>query len=187
MQRLLVIGAGGFGRSVAEAALAAGHTLAGFADDRFPDLAPIWGYPILSKASDLSALEGRFETAIVAVGDNARRMALSAAARRIGLRLVNVVHPRAIVSPSAVLGEGITLMAGAIVGCEARVGDGALVNAGAIVDHHAEVGAFAHLGVGACLPGGASLGASAWLKEGGCLQPGQRTEDGVVIAGLPRN
>lgn len=182
MQRLLIIGAGGFGRSVAEAAIASGsYALTGFADDRWPDLPPIWGYPILAKASDLRPLEGRVDAAIVAIGDNTRRREIFAEAMRIGLHMANVIHPRAYVAPTAQLARGIAVMAGAVVGCEARVNDGALVNSGAIVDHHAEVGAFAHLGIGACLPAGSCLAPRAWLQAACTLQPGQCTEEGAVI------
>lgn len=175
MARLLVIGAGGYGRAVAEVAQAGDeHQLIGFIDDRWPDLPPIWGLPMLGRLADLPRLGGLADVVVAAIGDNAARKAACALAQSAGFALANVIHPRAIVSPSAVLGKGVTVMAGAVIGTEARIADGALVNAGAVVDHHAQVGAFAHLGVGACMGGGSVLDAGARLSAGNTLAPGQR-------------
>ena len=55
-------------------------------------------------------------------------------------------HPQATGPPSAVLGVGSVVMAGAIVGTEARLGVGSIVNCGAVVDHHATVKDFGHMG-----------------------------------------
>ena len=175
MARLLVIGAGSYGRAVAEVALASDeHQLVGFVDDRWPDLPPIWGLPVFGRLADLPRLAGLADAAVAAIGDNAARKAACAQAQSAGFGLANLIHPLATVSPSAVLGHGLTVMAGAVIGTEAHIADGALVNAGAVVDHHAQVGAFAHLGVGACMGGGSVLAAGAWLSAGNTLGPGQR-------------
>ena len=51
VKRLLVLGAGGYGRAVAEAAMAmGGHTVVGFVDDRWPVLVPIWNLPEIGRA-----------------------------------------------------------------------------------------------------------------------------------------
>lgn len=175
MARLLVVGAGGYGRAVAEAAMAgSGHTLAGFVDDRWPDLPSIWGMPVVGRLADLAALRSRADAVALAIGDGRARQSAFELALAVGFELASIVHPRAVVSPSAVLGRGLTIMAGAIVGTEARVDDGALINAGAVVDHHAHIGAFAHLGVGSCMGGGAVLEPGARLPAGGSLAAGQR-------------
>jgi sugar O-acyltransferase (sialic acid O-acetyltransferase NeuD family) len=182
MRKLLVIGGGGYGRSVAGAVVeAAQFDLAGFADDRWPDLPHIWERPVLGRLADLVALRELADAAVVAIGDNVRRREVFALAAAAGFDLVSVVHPSAIVSPRAVLGKGVTVMAGAIVGCEARIDDGALVNSGSVVDHHCQVGRFAQLGVGACMGGGSVLGPGAWLQEGRALGPGCHVKDGATV------
>lgn len=182
---VLIVGAGGFGRSVADA-IASGDQLAvaGFLDDRGPDLGEILGHAVLGRVSDLSAFRRDFAFVVVAVGDNARRRELCRMARAAGFELATVVHPNAFVSVHAQLGAGAVVMAGAIVGTEAQVGEGAIVNAAAVVDHHARVGDFAHLGVGACMGGGAVLGALAWLHEGAVLRAGQEAPPGSVVSRL---
>jgi len=182
MLDLLIIGAGGFGRAVAEAVLLGGqHHLAGFVDDRWPDLEPIWDRPILGRLADLASLRDRAHGCVVAIGDNTARRSAFEAAVRAGFVPASIVHPRAWVSPRARLANGALVMAGAIVGTEASLEAGVIVNAAAVVDHHARVGAFAHLGVGARMAGGAVLGAGAWIQEGCTVPPGQTVGPGAIV------
>ncbi len=181
MARLLVIGAGGYGRAVAELALLAGeHTLAGFVDDRWPDLAPVSGVPVVGRLADLAALRPLADAVIPAIGDNSARRRACESAVAAGFNPVSLVHPRATVSSSAAIGAGVTVMAGAVIGTEARIDDGVVVNAGAVVDHHAHVGAYGHLGAGACMGGGSVLEPGAKLAAGEALQPGQRQRAGEM-------
>lgn len=184
MERLLIVGAGGFGRSVAEAVLATSrYALVGFLDDRWPDVEPVWGHPVLGK-TQIAQFAAHADAAIVALGDNERRRQLCEAVLASGMQLANVIHPAAVVSPSAKLGRGVTVMAGAVIGCEAKLGDGALVNTGAIVDHHAEVQDFGHLGAGSCLAGGAILGENSRLLQRVSLKPGERSPPNTTINAL---
>ena len=182
MKRLLIIGAGGHGRSVAEAVLASGeHIVAGFLDDAFPELKWVWDVPVLGKVADLAQWRDEADYAFVAIGNNALRQRVVAGLRATGFLLATVLHPRAIVSPTAVIGEGSTIMAGGIIGTEARLGDGVIVNCAAVVDHHCHVGDFGHLGVNSAMAGGSVLGAAAWMQAGSALGYGVEIEAGHVL------
>ena len=178
----MIVGAGGHGRSVAEAVLASGtFEVAGFVDDAAPASALVSGYPVLGTTNDMSAYRTHADAVIVAIGNNALREALCYRLVAAGFELATVAHPRAIVSPSAVVGPGSVIMAGAIVGTGARLGCGVVVNCGAVVDHDAQVHDYGHLGVNACMSGGAVLGRSAWMQAGAALGYGVRVADGVVL------
>lgn len=182
MADLLIVGAGGHGRSVAEAVLLGKeHHLVGFADDRWPELQEVWDHPVLGRTDLLSVFRLQAGFAIVAVGNNALREALHAKLREAGFDLATVVHPRAFLSPRAVLDAGCAVMAGAIVGTEASVGEGAIINCGAVVDHHCRVAAFGHLGTGARMAGGSVLGHGAWMQAGAALGYGVRVSAGEVL------
>lgn len=183
MRRLVVVGAGGHGRSVAEAVLASGEfELVGFLDDAYPELSQVWGFPVLGSVADLSNLPVNAKYVIVAIGANQLRKTLCAGLRLAGFELASVIHPRAIVSPSAIVGLGAAIMAGAVVGTEAQLGEGVIVNCGAVVDHHCVVGDFAHLGVSAAMAGGSVLGAGAWMQAGSALGYGVTIDVGEVLA-----
>jgi UDP-3-O-[3-hydroxymyristoyl] glucosamine N-acyltransferase len=79
----------------------------------------------------------------------------------VGIDLVSIVHPRAWVSPTAVVGTGTVVMFGAVVGSISSVGKSVIINANATVDHEVIMGDFAHLGVGVQLAGGVKVGARA--------------------------
>lgn len=180
--KLLVIGAGGHGRSVAEAVLMSGdYELAGFVDDGWEKLPEVWGYPVFGGIDSLAAHRRHADLAIVAIGNNAVRERLQGRLRELGFVLATIVHPRALVSPRAVLGAGCTVMAGAVVGTEARLGQGVIVNSGATVDHHCTVEDFGHLGVNACMAGGSVLGREVWMQAGSALGYGVTVPPAAVL------
>ena len=160
--RLLVIGAGGHGKSVAESVLlAAKFNLVGFADDACPTGTLIFDVPVLGKIDAVLHSQELFDFVVVALGNNVLRKSNFEKVKQLGGQLAAIIHNSAYLSPSASIGEGVVIMAGSIVGTEAVLADGVVVNSGAVVDHHCSVGAFGHLGVGAVMAGGTSLG-SGW-------------------------
>lgn len=181
MKRLLIVGAGGHGRSVAEAVHAAGQfVLVGFVDDG-TEAQQVWAWPVLGTLSDLAKYRDLADAAIVAIGKNDLRERLCSQLHATNFELATVVHPRAIVSPSAVIGAGSAIMASAIVGTEAELGMGAIVNCGAVVDHHCRVESFGHLGVNAAMAGGSVLGHGAWMQAGSVLGYGVKVAAWAVL------
>jgi sugar O-acyltransferase (sialic acid O-acetyltransferase NeuD family) len=180
---LLVIGAGGHGKAVAEAALLSGEwQRIAFVDDRWPGLRETFGWPVVADVAGLAGAQALVGGAIVAVGNNVVREQLVKAIHSAGLPLVTVMHPRACVSASAVIGAGTAIMALAMVGVDAVIGEGTIVNANATVDHDAILGDFAHLGVGVQLAGGVKIGARAWLQAGCSAGYQVMVGEGVVFA-----
>jgi sugar O-acyltransferase (sialic acid O-acetyltransferase NeuD family) len=190
MKRLIIIGAGGHARSIAEIVLdQGGYALAGFLDDAYPGVQSLWEFPVLGKVDALAGFRGVADAVFVAIGNNRVRESLFHALSEAGFELPNLIHARAIVSSRAVLWRGVAIMAGAIVGTEAVLGDGVIVNAGAVVDHHARVEDFGHLGVNASMAGGSRLGRGAWMQAGAALGYGVEIDAGQVLepgAGLAK-
>lgn len=171
-KKIVVVGAGGHGKSVADLLLLQKeYELAGFVDDTYPEISDVWGFPVLGRmsADTLSSLHENVGCVVVAIGNNALRESIFKLVDGLGLVMPRIVHPNAFVSPRAILGNGCVVMANAVIGTEARLGDGVIINAGAIVDHHAVVDDFGHLGVNASMAGGAYLGRLAWAQAGVAL------------------
>lgn len=189
MKKILVIGAGGHGRSVAESILIGGqYNLVGFVDDS--QAQEIWNYPIVGKIDNLSSFRNLADYAVVAIGNNKARQAIHDKLLAADFNLANIIHPTAIVSPSAQLGSGVVLMSGAIVGTEARLGHGAILNCGAVVDHHCVVEDFGHLGVNSCMAGGSVLGRLSWLQAGSALGYGVVLQPDTIVSpgqGIQKN
>jgi UDP-perosamine 4-acetyltransferase len=179
--RILVLGAGGRARPVIEALRAMGAEVAGVLDDA--PRGAVLGAPILGALSDLEKLRrGGLEKAVIAIGHNATRERLGALCRAAGFALPPVLHPTALVSPSASIAEGAQVMARALIGPEAVIGALALVNTGAIVEHECVVGAAAHLGPGTVLCGGVRVGARALLAAGAVARPGISIGEDATVA-----
>lgn len=170
MSQIIVIGAGGHGRSVAEALLLSGqYKVVGFLDDGVKPQTQIYQLPVLGPVDNLESHRSRVSLAAVAIGNNSIRAQWFDRLRAAGFALPPIVHPRAFVSPSASIGEGCTIMGGAVIGTEAWLGIGVVINSGAIVDHHCRVEDFGHLGTGACMAGGSVLGPGAWMQAGSAI------------------
>ncbi|MCT8175259.1 acetyltransferase [Variovorax sp. CY25R-8] len=182
MQRLLIIGTGGHGRSVAEAFLQRGdYVLVGFLDDAVESGQHVWDWPVLGTTAALTACRDWTDAVFVAIGNNKLRETLYTRVKAQGLRLATVIHPAAVVSPRAVVGEGSAIMAGAVVGTGARLGEGVIVNCGAVIDHDCTVEPFAHLGVNAGMAGNSVLGRRALMPVGSMLAPGVRIDADRVL------
>ncbi|EJL72841.1 acetyltransferase [Variovorax sp. Varisp85] len=175
MKRLLIIGTGGHGRSVAEAVLLRrDYALTAFLDDAAVPSQRLWDWPVWGTTAILGTCRGQVDAVVVAIGNNASREALHQRVQAEGLALATVIHPAATVSPRATVGQGSAVMAGAIVGTGAQLGEGVIVNCGAVIDHDCTVEPFAHLGVNAGMAGGSLLGRRAWMPVGAALAYGAR-------------
>lgn len=183
--KLIIVGAGGHGQSVAEIALADRSVeVVGFVDDGASQVDSVFNVPVLGTSSALSDLRSRASGAIVAIGNNVDREAMQRKLIESRFSLVTLIHSSSIVSPSAKIGRGSAIMAGAIVGTKAVLGEGVIVNSGAVVDHHCVVEDFAHLGTNACMAGGSSLGVRAWIQAGSAIGYSVRVEnDGILAPG----
>lgn len=186
--RLLVVGAGGHSKVVVDSALAAGFSIAAVLG-RPGDPDEVFGVPVLHEPGSMEA-----DGFIIAVGNNATRASLYQKYLHDGLRPVTVIHPSAVISASALVGEGSFIAPGAIVNCDARIGTNAILNTGCSVDHDCIVGDHAHIAPGVALCGGATVGEGALIGVGSCLAPltsvGEWATVGAgaaVIAEVPRN
>ena len=135
------------------------------------------------------------------VGDNALRVRLFEQVQAAGFTFINAIHPASVLAPSVQLGQGITIMAGAIINPDTRIGDNVIINTGAIVEHDCEIAAHAHISPGAVLCGGVRVGIGAYVGAGATVRQyvtvGERAlvgagavvikdvPPGVVVLGVP--
>ncbi|GAA4337661.1 acetyltransferase [Variovorax defluvii] len=131
------------------------------------------GVPVLHGDEHLEALARQgFRRAFVAIGANALRQRLAAAVRALGFELVNAVSPRAMVSPSATIGHGVAIMAGAVINADSSIADLAIINTAASVDHDGVIGEAAHIGPQCGLAGNVHVGPRSFLGIGSRVIPG---------------
>jgi UDP-perosamine 4-acetyltransferase len=132
----------------------------------------IRGLAVLGTAAILPDLRDRgIEGLLIGFGRATGRRAAVATTQRAGLELPTLVHPSAVVSPTATIGAGVQVLAHAYVGPDAVLHAGVLVNTGAIVEHDAELGDGAAVGPGAVITGRVRVGAAAELGAGATILP----------------
>ena len=165
MHDLLILGAGGHGRTLYETARLLGYKDIVFLDDNTSACQEI-NQLIIGKISELQFHIGKVSHVAIGIGNNKVREQLYQQLLGLGIHPVTLIHPFAFVSPSATLAEGTVVLAGAVVGANAKLGLATIVNSHSTIDHDAILGDFAHLGVGVHLAGSAVIGKAAFLQAG---------------------
>jgi sugar O-acyltransferase (sialic acid O-acetyltransferase NeuD family) len=174
--RLVIIGAGGHGSVVVDAALAQGAWARVGVAERVatPRTRPFLpGVDFVA----LEAIDG-LDAVHVAIGDPAARRR---EAQPFLQRLATIVHPAASISPFAAIEPGCFIAAQAVVGPNAKLGVSVIVNHGAVVDHDVAVGEYTHIAPNATLGGATRLGARVLLGAGARILPGIHVGDDVTI------
>lgn len=162
MRSLIILGAGGHGRVVADIAQALGYETICFVDAAYPDLTQSGIWPVVAKEPS-----GTSGDIALAIGNNKARLRIL---ETISSRLVSLIHPAASVSPHAQIGAGSVICAGAVVGAFAALGRGCIVNTGASVDHDCILADGVHISPGARLGGGVNVGACSWIGIGAAVR-----------------
>ncbi|MCR9220163.1 MAG: acetyltransferase [Alphaproteobacteria bacterium] len=190
----LLVGAGGHAQGVADAVRAAGGRVAAFADPHaahwLADGGDAPAHHRDDEAARAAAVRDALALALGLGGTDgealARRLALLDAYLDAGIAAPPVVHPTAVVARSALMDEGVTVLARAVLQPFAHAHRGVLINTGAIVEHGARLGAGAHIGPGAIVLGGAEVGRAAMIGAGAVILPGARAPDGALVKALTR-
>ena len=183
-QKLVIVGAGGHAKVVVELFRSQEHPyeIVGLTD-LDPQAKGVAGLPVLGADDVLDGLRAEgVEFAFPALGANALRGRTAIALRALGFELPNALSRFSWISPSATLGDGVAVMAGAVVNAEASLGDLVIVNSGAVVEHDCRLGEGVHLGPGSAIAGGVSIGARTLLGVGASVIPGLTIGADVVVA-----
>jgi sugar O-acyltransferase (sialic acid O-acetyltransferase NeuD family) len=185
--RVVVLGAGGHAQVTADILLvarAAGgeYEPIGFLDDD-PALRGrrFLGLEVLGRISELQKFT--HDALIVAIGENCTRARIFHAMLAQGERMVNAVHPSAVLATDVVLGRGVMICARAVVNPTTSIGDNVILNTGCTVDHHNVIGSHAHVAPGAHTGGNVRIGDGAFLGIGAVVIPGCAVGEWAVVGG----
>ena len=162
MSRLVIVGASGHGKVIADIAKLNGYDDIVFLDDD-EAVTECAGYPVVGSSCDFAKVE---KNVVIAIGNAKIRSRIQEQYESRGFYPVTLIHPNATVADSAQIGVGSVIMAGAVINPYAKLGKGCIVNTCASVDHDCVLGDYVHVAVGAHLCGTVSVGAYTWIGAG---------------------
>ena len=182
MRGLLIVGAGGHGKVIADiaSAMEMWEHIA-FVDDKFPDLKIVLDWPVIGNIDDFKKYHEDFSHVFIAVGDNRLRQKITTRVEKEGFKVPVLIHPRAAVSRFAVLGAGTVVINQAAVNAGAIIGNGCIINTGATIGHDCELGDFVHVAPGASIAGEAIIGDGSWIGMGSAVIEQIKVGKGVVV------
>jgi sugar O-acyltransferase (sialic acid O-acetyltransferase NeuD family) len=200
--QVIVYGASGHGKVVADTLSSCGLEVEGFIDDDPQKCTGGSDLKILGNAKWLAEQAIRRPVAVaLGIGDNFCRRTVAESCVKAGVRLVTAIHPSATVALSAKMSRGVVIMAHAVVNADAVIGEGAIINTAAIVEHDCHVGNFAHLSPRVVIGGHVRVGDCSWLGIGSTVIPNieigacsivgagatvlHDVDDWVVVVGTP--
>jgi acetyltransferase EpsM len=204
-RRVIVWGAGGHGKVIVDALLAADCCkIVGIVDDDETKTgATVLGVPVLDFSGGLRELANKtdFDAVAIGIGDNYVRSEKFREIRQLGLEPMNVIHPSAHISRFVELGKGVAILAGATINPGTVIEDNVCVNTSASVDHDNHLHHSCHIFPNATLAGGVRVGEHAYVGSGAVIVPNvtvgkysyvgagavvlKDVPEGITVAGSP--
>lgn len=179
-EKLLLVGAGGFGRMVAEQAMLQYDCT--FVDDGQAVGTEICGIPVVGGLTDLPELRKEYGLLVVSIGNNKFRAQVYEKANELGYSFPNIIAPSAYISPYAKIGCGCVVLQNTCVQNGASVGNGVLLNAGTEVHCDAVVGNYALVYTNSVVRTGAAVGSYARIGSNCTICNNATVSDGADIS-----
>jgi sugar O-acyltransferase (sialic acid O-acetyltransferase NeuD family) len=178
--KLLIIGASGHGKVVAEIALKMNKwDSISFLDDD-ESIESSMGIKIVGKSSQAIELINDYDI-FVGIGNNAIREKIQEDLETNGATLPVLIHPTVIVGGEVFLAPGTVVMAGAVINCSTRIGKGCIINTAATIDHDNIIGDYVHISPGSHLAGTVKVGERTWLGIGSVVSNNINITNGCTV------
>ncbi len=175
---VIIIGAGGHAKVLHDSLKLLGIEVLGMLDKCHPPSRQAGELPIIGDDSAISAYSNdavELVNGLGSVGDTAIRAGIFSKFKNLGYSFRQVIHPNAVIAKDCVLGEGVQVMAGAVVNTGTRIATDSIINTGAVIDHDCVIGNHVHIAPGVTLSG------SVYVDEGSHIGTGATIIQGVSI------
>lgn len=164
-ERVILLGGGCHAKVVIDCIHAAGDTVVGILDDNLPIGHYVLGIPVLGAIDDYAKyIDCKF---IIAIGKNHIRHRI---ADKPDVKWYTAVHPGAIVSANARIGEGSVIMPRVVINSNASIGNHCIINTGAIIEHDDCISDYVHISPGVCLGGTVNVGEETHVGIGAVVK-----------------
>ena len=161
---VIIIGAGGHAKVIADIILSSGDNLVGFLDDDDAKQGKVIykEYRVIGKVSDSFKYKDKYF--VVAIGDNRVRAEITD--KYDELNWYTAIHPKVVIADTVKIGDGTVIMAGVVINPDTTIGRHCILNTACSVDHDNIIGDYVHVSPGASLAGTVSVGDYSWICIG---------------------
>lgn len=167
MKAVIIIGASGHGKVIADIIKKSKDEIFGFLDDNLDIGKEFMGFPVLGAISNYKKYIDKAEF-IIAIGNAYIRKRISE--QLIEAKWYTAIHPTAVISEFDVtIEEGTVIMANAVINAGAKIGKHCIINSSAVVEHDNFIENYSHISVGAKLAGTVFIGELSWIGIGACV------------------
>ena len=175
-KKLVIIGASGHGKVIADIALKTGYEVVGFLDDN-ETVEENGGFPVLGKIKDVAKYKEQCEF-VIAIGNNSIREKV---AEKYNVHWATLIHPTAVLGINVQVGEGTVIMANAVINPCASIGKHCIINTGVIVEHDNDLEDYVHISPNATLAGTVCIGRKTHIGVGACVKNNITIAENVVV------
>jgi sugar O-acyltransferase (sialic acid O-acetyltransferase NeuD family) len=179
-KKLLIIGASGHGKVVADIALNMNKWERIYFLDDDESINSLMGIKVVGKSNEAIGLINDYDI-FVGIGNNVIREKIQEDLETKGATLPVLIHPTAIVGEEVCLAPGTVVMAGAVINCCTRIGKGCIINTAATIDHDNIIGNFVHVSPGSHLAGAVKVGQQTWLGIGSIVSNNVTIHSGCKV------
>ena len=171
MEKIVLIGNGGHSKVIRDLILAANHfELFAILDDQFEEITK--KEIIYAPISCIKSLAKSYEFKIViAIGNNVTRKKLVSELKIPLEQYATLIHPTAILSSSAKLGQGTVVMPSVVINAHTVIGNHAIINSSSVIEHDNSIDNFAHIGPNATLTGSVTVGEGSQIGAAASVIP----------------
>ncbi|WP_234958792.1 acetyltransferase [Sporanaerobacter sp. PP17-6a] len=182
MSKIMILGAGGHGKVVAEIAkLMNKWDEIVFLDDN-KSLHEVNSYKVIGTLSDYLIYKDRYQYAFVAIGDNKLRLKLIKNMMKNGISIPILRHPFTSISDNCKIGQGTVIMAGSIINTNSIIGKGCIINTSSSIDHDCILEDGVHVSPGVHIGGTVHIGKFSWICIGSSIINNITVGNNVVVA-----
>ena len=163
--KLIIIGASGHGKVVADIAIKTNkwQSIAFLDDDE--SIKTSMGLEVIGKTADAFTYKEEADF-FVAIGNNATREKIQEKLMDEGMSVVSLIHPESVIGTDAEIGYGTAVMAGVVINSSTRIGKGCIINTSSSLDHDNIIEDYVHISPGVRTAGSVSIGKGTWLGIG---------------------
>lgn len=179
MKNIIVIGAGGHGRVIADLIKKLNNYQNVYFLDDFAT-GEVLGCKIIGKTDDYVKYVNDYEF-FVAIGNNKLRKSVIEKLINSNAKIATLIHPSAVIANNVEIGFGTCVIAGAVINPCAKIGNGVIINTSSSIDHDCVIGDYTHVSVGVRVAGGAKTESDVWLCIGAVVSNGVSICENVTI------